>query len=147
MCYRCGWNCYCGGGWHLLTMAMSQVEMFQKFRFLSLHRRNLEMREKLRKKSEDLFKWETHLFKRGKLLPCVSLALLVIRSISLCEQTIHWEGGVGGGGSYSLIFISAPTSQREERFLSLFSFHLKCPGIGAWWVLLIGIANFIIILL
>ena len=45
----------------------------------------------------------------------------VIWDIQLYGQDIHWEGGVWG--SYSLIFIPAPPSRREEEgFLSLFGF-------------------------
>ena len=123
-----------------------------KFRFFSHHRRNSERRWKLRKKSEDLFKWEIHLSKRvgkrGEQLPWLSLACWLYGAFN-CMNGI-FTGKVGFRGSYSLIFIlnfSVLPSQRKEWFLSLFGFFRKCHGISAWWLLLICIANFIIILL
>ena len=55
--------------------------------------------------------------------------MLVIRGIQLNRCINHWEGGAWG--SYSLIFIPASPSQKEEGFLSLFSFGQKCHGISA----------------
>ena len=59
---------------------------------------------------------------------CFSDAL-VISGIQLLGRNIDWEGGVWG--SYFLIFTAAPLSQREEGFLSLFSFHWQRLGAGA----------------
>ena len=61
----------------------------------------------------------------------------------------RWRGGIFTGeggiwGSYSLIFISVPSSRGEERFLSLFSLDKRCHGFIAWWVLLICKTNFIV---
>ena len=59
----------------------------------------------------------------------------------------EWGGKFTGEGkvcgSYSLIFIPAPSSRGEEGFLSLFSLDQKCHSVGALWVLLTWKANFI----
>ena len=55
----------------------------------------------------------------------------------------HW--GWRGLRSYSLIFITALSSQGEKRFLSLFSLNGKCHVLSAWWELYILKANFIVI--
>ena len=52
------------------------------------------------------------------------------------------EGGVWG--SYSLIFIPAPSSRGEEGFLSLFSLDQKRHGVSGRWVLLSCKAHFIV---
>ena len=68
------------------------------------------------------------------------LGKLVMQGVEMKKWNIHGE--IGALGSYSMIFIPAPTSQEEERFLSLFRFDWKCPNINACWVLLICKANF-----
>ena len=122
---------------------------FLKVRFLCHCKRNSEMRWKLRKKSECLFKWEICLLKRGgqrgQQLPSIFPGTPVIRGIQLHGWDIYWGGGVWRW--YSLIFIPTPSSQREEGFSYLFSFYWKCHCVDVWWVLLRCIANFITVLL
>lgn len=101
-----------------LVWVMFWVLCFCSQRESSCCGRNSEMRQKLRKKSEDFFKWEIYLLKRAERW-AVALHFSVmpfVRGIQLHEWNSHWEGGVWG--SHSLIFILALPSRRKEGFLS-----------------------------
>ena len=130
----------------MCVCAVAELGPFNcSWRLGSCFRRNSEMRWKLRMKNEDLLTLNAPLKRgrqRGEQLPCF---FLVMRGIQLHGWNIHGEGGVWG--LYSLIFIPALPSWREEWFFFLFGFYQKCHDISAWWVLLICIDNFIIILL
>ena len=94
---------------HAEKMVFGKTESVPKGQVLVSLQKEFRTQWKLRKKSENLFKGEIHLLRRGghrgERLPCIFFRTLVIWGIQLYGWDIHWEGGVWR--LYSLIFISA----------------------------------------
>ena len=133
----------CAQVWVFMYMYLA---VLSEGRFLSHSRKNSEMRQGGQESKVRIYLRESMLSREeqavsGEQLHWVSSASWFVRRRN---EGVEYSLGREGVGSYSLIFLPAPPSRGEEGFLSLFSLDQKCHDIGAWWVLLICKANFIV---